>query len=129
MPRNGNMKRQFVNLLKLSRTARKGWTSNWSTWESKEAKQRNLVEARAFKLAQERYLVAHSDTDLDGQGSFAAIVPGNYWIGMLGSEAISGDVRLNWDFPVTVRRGETSRVELSNLNASKPSFEAHKSNP
>lgn len=100
-----------------------------ATWESKEAKQRNLVEARAFKLAQERYLVAHSDTDLDGQGSFAAIVPGNYWIGMLGSEAISGDVRLNWDFPVTVRRGETSRVELSNLNASKPSFEAHKSNP
>ena len=98
-------------------------------WESSEGKQRKLVEARAFRLAEERYLVAHSDTDLDGQGSFAAVAPGNYWIGMLGSEAISGDVRLNWDFPVTVRRGVTSRVELSNLNASKPSFEAHNSNP
>ena len=97
-------------------------------WESLEGKQRQLLDTHAFELAQERYLVAQSDTDLDGHGSFAGIAPGNYWIGMLGAEAISGDVRLHWDFPVTVRQGETSRVELSNLNASRPSIEAQNSN-
>jgi hypothetical protein len=97
-------------------------------WDVLVHKQRRLLDAHAFELAQERYLVAHSDTDLDGHGSFAGIAPGNYWIGMLGAEAISGDVRLHWDFPVTVRQGETSRVELSNLNASRPSIEAQNSN-
>ena len=97
-------------------------------WESIEGKQRQLVETSAFRLAQERYLVAHTDTDLDGHGSFAGIAPGRYWIGMLGAEAISGDVRLQWDFPVTVRQGETARVELSNLNAVRPSIEAQNSN-
>ena len=97
-------------------------------WESIEGKQRRLVQASAFRLAQERYLVARTDTDLDGHGTFAGIAPGNYWIGMLGAEAISGDVHLHWDFPVTVRRDETARVELSNLNASRPSIEAQNSN-
>jgi hypothetical protein len=96
-------------------------------WESMERKQRQSVEAGAFRLAEERYLVSHTDTDLDGRGSFTGIAPGNYWIGMLGTEAISGDVHLNWDFPVAVRRGETSRVELSNLNAARPSIEAQNS--
>jgi len=86
-------------------------------WVSIEGKQRQLLDARAFRLAQERYVVAHSDTDLDGQGSFAGIAPGRYWIGLIGTEAISGDVHAQWDFPVTVRQNETARVELSNLNA------------
>jgi hypothetical protein len=97
-------------------------------WDILVHKQRRLQDAHSFELAQERYLVAQSDTDLDGHGSFAGISPGNYWIGMLGAEAISGDVRLHWDLPVTVRQGETSRVELSNLNASRPSIEAQNSN-
>jgi hypothetical protein len=97
-------------------------------WDVLVHKQRRLQDTHAFELAQERYLVAQSDTDLDGHGSFAGIAPGNYWIGMLGAEAISGDVRLHWDLPVTVRQGETSRVELSNLNASRPSIEAQNSN-
>lgn len=96
-------------------------------WESMERKQHQSVEAGAFRLAEERYLVSHTDTDLDGHGAFAGIAPGMYWIGMLGTEAISGDVHLNWDFPVTVRRGETARVELSNLNAARPSIEAQNS--
>jgi hypothetical protein len=96
-------------------------------WDVLVHKQRRLQESRALELAQERYLVAQSDTDLDGHGSFGSIAPGNYWIGMLGSEAISGDVHLHWDFPVTVRRGETARVALSNLNASRPSIEAQNS--
>jgi hypothetical protein len=96
-------------------------------WDVLVHKQHRLQDDHTFELAQQRYLVAQSDTDLDGHGSFAGIAPGNYWIGMLGAEAISGDVRLHWDLPVTVRRGETSRVELSNLNASRPSMEAQNS--
>jgi hypothetical protein len=97
-------------------------------WDVLVHKQRRLQDTHAFELAQERYLAAQSDTDLDGRGSFTGIAPGSYWIGMLGEEAISGDVRLHWDFPVTVRQGETARVELSNLNASRPNIEAQNSN-
>lgn len=100
----------------------------YAKWESVQGKQRQLLDTRAFQLAQERYLAAHTDTDLDGRGSFAGIAPGKYWIGMLGEEAISGDVRLHWDFPVTVLPGETAQVELSNLNAARPSIEAQNSN-
>jgi hypothetical protein len=46
---------------------------------------------------------------------------------MLGGEARAGDVRLHWDIPVTVRRGETTRVELSNLNATRPATESQNS--
>lgn len=86
-------------------------------WESVEAKQRQMLDAGAFRLAMERYVVARADTDLEGRGVFKGLDPGRYWIGMLGAEAISGDVRVRWDFPVTVRRDETASVELSNLNA------------
>jgi hypothetical protein len=96
-------------------------------WDALVQKQRRLQEAHALEIAQQHYLVAQTDTYLDGHGSFASVAPGNYWIGMLGSEAISGDVHLHWDYPVTVRRGETARVQLSNLNASKPSVEAQNS--
>jgi hypothetical protein len=99
----------------------------YAKWASLEGKHREFLDASAFRLAQERYLVAHTDTDLDGHGSFAGIAPGSYWIGMFGAEAISGDVRLHWDLPVTVRQGETARVELSNLNAVRPSIEAQNS--
>jgi len=47
---------------------------------------------------------------------------------MLGMQAISGDVRLRWDFPVAVRAGESVHVELSNLNALKPYVAAQNSN-
>jgi hypothetical protein len=99
----------------------------YAKWVSFEEKQRRLLDTRAFQLAEERYLVARTDSDLDGRGSFAGIAPGNYWIGMFGAEAISGDVHVHWDFHVTVRPGETARVELSNFNAAKPSFEAQNS--
>jgi len=100
----------------------------YAKWEIVEAKQRQQVDARAFRLAQERYLVAHTDPDLDGHGTFTSVAPGNYWIGLIGTEAISGDVRLHWDYPVTVRPAETARVELSNLNAVRDSTTAQNSN-
>jgi hypothetical protein len=89
-------------------------------WEQLEADQRRRVEKRTLEVAQTRYLVAQTDTNLDGRGSFAGLAPGSYWINILGMQAVSGDVRLRWDFPVTVRPGESTRVELSNLNAAKP---------
>jgi len=98
-------------------------------WEHLLAGQKQRVDDHTFELAQQRYLAATTDTDLDGHGSFASITPGTYWIGMIGVQAISGDVRLGWDLPVTVRPGETSRVELTNLNATKPYQAAKNSNP
>jgi hypothetical protein len=96
-------------------------------WEAIDRKHRQDQDARAFQLAEQRYVAGRCDTDLDGHGSFGNVLPGNYWIGMFGVEAISGDVRLRWDYPVTVRRGETASVELSNLNAARPMASAQNS--
>ena len=89
-------------------------------WEQLWSEQRQRFEKRTLELAQTRYLTAQTDTNLEGHGSFAGLAPGNYWIGMLTMQAVAGDVRLRWDVPVTVRPGETIRVELTNLNAAKP---------
>jgi len=89
-------------------------------WQHLVFAQRQQLEKKIIELAQQRYLAAQADTDLDGHGAFVGLAPNTYWIGMIGTEAISGDVRLHWDVPVTVRQGETTHVELSNLNATKP---------
>jgi hypothetical protein len=88
-------------------------------WRHLLNEQNQRLDNRMFDLAQQRYLAAQTDTDLEGHGSFSSLPPGTYWIGMIGTQAISGDVRLRWDVPVTVRPGQTSRIELSNLNATK----------
>ncbi|HVA94833.1 MAG TPA: hypothetical protein VNI36_08020 [Candidatus Dormibacteraeota bacterium] len=89
-------------------------------WDYQVADQRKRVENRSYELAEERYLAAQTDTDLNGHGSFENLTPGNYWISLMAIQAISGDVRLRWDVPVTVRAGETSRIALNNFNAEKP---------
>jgi hypothetical protein len=76
-----------------------------------------LVEKLTLEMAQTRYLAAQAETNLDGRGSFASLAPGDYWISMLGVPAAAGDVRLHWDLRVTVRPGETTRVDLTNFNA------------
>lgn len=96
-------------------------------WEHLRDDHKQRLETRTIELAERRYLAGQTDTDLDGRGSFAGIAPGNYWISMIGIQAISGDVRLRWDLPVTVRPGETTRVALSNLNAAKPNDTAQNS--
>jgi hypothetical protein len=97
-------------------------------WERLRDEHKQLLESRTIKLAEQKYLAGQTDTDLDGRGSFAGIAPGAYWISMIGIQAISGDVRLRWDLPVTVQPGETMRVALSNLNAAKPYDRAQNSN-
>lgn len=96
-------------------------------WESLERKQSQSLDTRTFQLAEERYFVARTETSLDGRGSFSGVAPGRYWIGMFGAEAISGDVHLRWDLPVTVRAGQTASIELSNLNAARPAATAQNS--
>jgi len=99
----------------------------FESWQHLVFAQRQQLEKKTIELAQQRYLAAQADTDLDGHGAFAGVAPSTYWISMIGTEAISGDVRLHWDVPVTVRPGETARVELSNLNATKPNTTADNS--
>ena len=89
-------------------------------WEGIVAEHQRRLERQTLELAQTAYVAAETDTDLDGRGYFANVPPGKYWIDILGMQAISGDVRLRWDFPVEVRPAQASQVALNNLNASKP---------
>ena len=47
---------------------------------------------------------------------------------MLGEEAVSGDVHVHWDVPVTLRQGQTASLELSNFNAASSGTTAQNSN-
>jgi len=46
--------------------------------------------------------------------------PGTYWVSSLGLDAASGDRRLVWDVQAKVTAGQTTHLELSNLNAYDP---------
>ena len=96
-------------------------------WEHLLSDQRQRLDARTVELSQ-HYLAGQTDTDLEGRGSFTGLAPGAYWISMIGVQAMSGDVRLRWDLPVTVRQGQTTRVELTNLNATNSYRAAQDSN-
>jgi hypothetical protein len=75
------------------------------------------IERGALQLAQTKYVVAETDSDLDGHGQFTNVAPGTYWISTLDTPALAGDARLQWNVTVNVSAGQTARVELSNLNA------------
>jgi hypothetical protein len=86
-------------------------------WSEAQHSHRRRVQQQAPAEAQTKYLAAKADTNLDGQGHFAGLAPGKYWISSLGLSAAAGDARLNWDVPVSVDSGQTARIELTNLNA------------
>jgi hypothetical protein len=94
-------------------------------WRSLVAKRDPAVKSRALELAQTRYLVAKTETDLDGRGALRGVAPGNYWLGTLEIYATIGDARLQWDAPVRVSAGKTAYVELTNSNAAEPRGSAH----
>jgi hypothetical protein len=71
----------------------------------------------APEFAQTKYLAAKADTDLDGRASVSGLAPGEYWLSTLNLDANAGDTRLGWDAPVAIRAGQTTRVDLTNLNA------------
>jgi hypothetical protein len=86
-------------------------------WTQLQSAHRKRVQRLAPEVAQTRYLAAKVDTDLDGHANLSGLPPGNYWISSLNLDTNSGDVRLRWDVPVTIQPGQTTRLELTNLNA------------
>ena len=89
-------------------------------WEQLEARRSPAIHRRALELAESRYLAARAETDLEGNGAIRGVAPGEYWLSTLDIDATIGDVRLRWDAPLTVRPGQTTRIELSNINAIEP---------
>ncbi len=86
-------------------------------WAQLNAEHDRRLVRRLPELAQTRYLVAKTDTDLEGRALLSEVPAGTYWLSTLGQAVAAGDVRLRWDVEVTVKPGQTTRLELSNLNA------------
>lgn len=90
-------------------------------WLVLENQQHKRIQRTAPDTAQTKFLIAKADTDLDGHASISGLAPGKYWISTLNLDAASGDMRLRWDVPIVIQAGQTTRVELTNLN----SIDAH----
>jgi hypothetical protein len=86
-------------------------------WALILSNQKKHVQKLAPEIAQTKYLAAKVETDLEGHAFLRELAPGNYWISTLNLDTNAGDVRVRWDVPVTIRAGQTFRVELTNLNA------------
>jgi hypothetical protein len=102
--------------------AQLGGSNPSQRWAQHQAEQKRRIERRALLLSQTTYLVAQTDSDLEGRGFIRGVAPGRYWLTTLDTPALAGDVRLSWDVPVQVPAGGTARIELSNLNAAQPSI-------
>ncbi len=86
-------------------------------WAAIQSERNRRVQHLAPDTAQINYLAAKADTDLDGHAAISGLVPGKYWISSLNLDAAAGDMRLRWDIPVIIQAGQTTRVELTNLNS------------
>jgi len=91
-----------------------------SKWQALSAERVPQVRRRTMELAQSRYFVARTETNLHGEGFIQGIPPGTYWLSTLDLHAEVGDVRPQWDVAAVVRAGQTTRVALSNVNAVQP---------
>jgi hypothetical protein len=87
------------------------------TWAKIESEHKKHVQHLAPDVAQTKYLVAKADTDLDGHAGVSGLPAGSYWVSSLNLDANAGDTRVRWDVPVAIKPGQTTRVELNNLNA------------
>ena len=85
-------------------------------WSALQKNRNRRVERTAPDMAQLNFLAAKVDTDLNGHASVSGLAPGNYWISSLNLQANAGDMRVSWDVPVKIEAGQTTRIELSNLN-------------
>jgi len=95
-------------------------------WAEVVSSQKRRVQQMAPIEAQTKYLAVKVDTDLDGHALVNNLPAGDYWISSLGLTAAAGDVRLRWDVPVRVLAGQTTRLELTNLNAVNPNADSLK---
>jgi hypothetical protein len=87
-----------------------------SKWALLQMERKKRVSRQAPALAQTKYLATQVDTDLDGHAA-VNLPPGNYWVSTLNLDAGAGDARLRWDVPVTIHNGQSTQVNLTNLNA------------
>jgi hypothetical protein len=94
-------------------------------WAILQSAHHKRVQRTAPETAQTRFLAGKADTDLEGRAAISGLPPGKYWISSINLDAAAGDMRLRWDVPVVIQAGETTRVELTNLN----SIDAHGENP
>jgi len=89
-------------------------------WKDQEAKRIPEIDRYALALAKSKYLVAQTQTDLQGHGEFPGLPAGTYWVSSLDVRATVGDAWLRWDVPVTLRPGQSANVLLSNSNSLSP---------
>jgi hypothetical protein len=89
-------------------------------WDKLAAKREPQVHREVMNLAQSKYLVAQTETNLSGEGFLRNIPPGTYWLSTLDVAANVGDARPRWDVPVNVVAGQTAYVALSNVNSIQP---------
>jgi hypothetical protein len=89
-------------------------------WNDLEGKRVPQIQHKALELAQSRYLVARTETNLQGQGFLRGVAVGRYWLSTLDVAATVGDARPRWDVPLEVRAGNATYVVLSNVNAVQP---------
>lgn len=94
-------------------------------WAQLHAEQKRRVTKMAPEVAQNKYLAGKADTDLEGHGLVTGLVAGQYWISTLNLDADAGDERLSWDVLIKVQEGQTTHVQLTNLNARDSRDEAH----
>jgi hypothetical protein len=87
-------------------------------WAAIQSERHKRVQHTAPDIAQLKFLAAKVDTDLEGHALVSGLAPGNYWISSLNLDANAGDLRVRWDVPVKIEAGQTTRIELSNLNTS-----------
>jgi hypothetical protein len=86
-------------------------------WSQIQAEHKKRLSRLAPDVAQTKYLAGKTETDLEGRGVISGLPAGNYWVSTLNLDANAGDTQLRWDVPVTIQAGQTTRVELTNLNA------------
>lgn len=89
-------------------------------WDIITSNSMAALHRHTVELAQSKYLVARTDTDLEGQGFLRGIAPGTYWLSTLDIAAQAGDSRQRWDVRITVPPGKTTYIALSNVNAVHP---------
>jgi hypothetical protein len=89
-------------------------------WDVLITKNKGVLDHETTMLAEGRYLVAQTKTDLDGRGYFRGIPAGNYWISTLDVDALVGEEHERWDTPLAVTPNRQAYIALSNINAVQP---------
>jgi len=86
-------------------------------WDKLQYDHKSRVAQLSPDIAQSKYLVGKADTDLNGRALIIGLAPGSYWISSLNMDAASGDRHLRWDVPTAIQASQTTRVNLTNVNA------------